>query len=229
MRVIIKLHEAVNIPTLLYCSETWTLNKGEMQEADRVELWAWKNMIGLPRTTPNAAVMYTTGAMYPSIRIQEKMLMFLHNILTKDDDSWPKIIYQRMEALNIGWAKQANTLLTEWNLPSDPGTIASKAKTKTKSIIDKLDHPQYKREPNKFLVQNNNLAARTMIMGRYGMLQCAANFKGSYGVKLCKTCNVIDDEPHRGNQCIVWEGINRYGKEEKIKFEQYIRRTRLNV
>ena len=89
-------------------------------------------------------------------------------------------------------------------------------KTKTKTIIAKLDDETYKREPIKFAVTNNTLVVRTLIMGRYSMLQCAANFKGTYGGKNCKTCNVVDDESHRMNDCKMWERTNWYGKEENL-------------
>ena len=56
-------------------------------------------------------------------------------------------------------------------------------------------------------------------MGRYGMLHCAANFKGQYGDKICRTCNVEDNENHRINYCTVWSGINLSNKSEKIDFE----------
>ena len=56
-------------------------------------------------------------------------------------------------------------------------------------------------------------------MGRYGMLQCAANFEKSYGGKNCRECSVIDDENHRINECKVWEHINLYNVNEKLDFD----------
>ena len=55
-------------------------------------------------------------------------------------------------------------------------------------------------------------------MGRFGMLQCAANFSNGYGGKTCKSCGVTDDENHRINDCIEWQGINLYDNDEKIDF-----------
>ena len=37
-----------------------------------MEVWAWKSMIGLPKTTPTAAVIFSTGALFASIRIEMK-------------------------------------------------------------------------------------------------------------------------------------------------------------
>ena len=61
-------------------------------------------------------------------------------------------------------------------------------------------------------------SVRTIIMARYGMLDCANNYKGKYGTKLCTTCNTIDDENHRINHCKKWKN-NMYGTEHKINFD----------
>ena len=56
-------------------------------------------------------------------------------------------------------------------------------------------------------------------MGRYGMLQCGANFERSYGGKKCKECGVVDDENHRMNYCSKYETINLYNCTGKLNFE----------
>ena len=55
-------------------------------------------------------------------------------------------------------------------------------------------------------------------MGRYGMLNCKANFSSGYGGKDCATCNKVDDENHRINECIKYRAINLYERENKINF-----------
>ena len=64
-----------------------------------------------------------------------------------------------------------------------------------------------------------SIEARALIMGRYGMLDCRANFSRGYGGKLCEVCNVIDDEIHRVNFCQKYSTINRYDNPEKVDFE----------
>ena len=68
------------------------------------------------------------------------------------------------------------------------------------------------------MTKNNKLNARAYIMGRYGMLQCAANFSNGYGGKNCKRCLVIDDEQHRINDCAEWKDINLVNTNECIDF-----------
>ena len=67
--------------------------------------------------------------------------------------------------------------------------------------------------------KNNKLIARAYIMGRYGMLQCAANFSNGYGGKNCKRCHVADDEPHRINNCPEWSNTNLLNDNECINYD----------
>ena len=93
-----------------------------------------------------------------------------------------------------------------------------KCKTKTKSILKTLDSPSYKRQALPLLTRLTSIEARALIMGRYGMLDCRANFSKGYGGKLCKACYVIDDEMHRVNFCQKYDSINRYDNPEKVDF-----------
>ena len=69
----------------------------------------------------------------------------------------------------------------------------STIKTKTKRLIPLLENNEFKRGPQPCIIKNNKLIARAYIMGRYGMLQCAANFSNGYGGKDCKKCKVEDN------------------------------------
>ena len=67
--------------------------------------------------------------------------------------------------------------------------------------------------------ENNKLITRAYIMGRYGMLQCAANYSMGYATKLCKECGVTDDEEHRINHCKLWIDTNLSTSCEKLNFD----------
>ena len=81
----------------------------------------------------------------------------LELISNKNEKEWRKQVLASAEIIN-------RTKLREECMARSRGE--STAKTKTKSIIAKLDHSEYKREPNKFSITNNTLAVSTMIMGR---------------------------------------------------------------
>ena len=91
-------------------------------------------------------------------------------------------------------------------------------KTKTKNILSSIEVTEYTRKPGPFVNENNKLITRAYIMGRYGMLQCAANYSNGYGSKDCTECSVIDDENHRINHCVRWGTINWSGSDAKIDF-----------
>ena len=252
-KALITLHDAVTLPTLLYNSETWPLNNTIKNEIDKIEIWAWKSMLGLPKTTPTPAVIFCTGALYASTRIETRQLIYLHKVLQKDQNHWTKQSLDAISTYNIGWAKQIRETLDLWGLENDWESIKQKksktwkkevydaaeninleklkkdcvkksrgeniVKTKTKTIIPHLEQAGYTRKPNSFMIDNNKLIARAYIMGRYGMLQCAANFSAGYGGKLCINCGVIDDENHRINNCERWKEINLFDCVEKVNYD----------
>ena len=84
-----------------------------------------------------------------------------------------------------------------------------KQKTKSLSLITIFNDPEYIRKPQNFITIHDILTVRAIIMGRYGMLQCAANYGTGYGGKDCKICKEVDNESHRINNCSL-------GKDELV-------------
>ena len=91
-------------------------------------------------------------------------------------------------------------------------------KTKTAKIIEQLKNPAYKRGPQKELLHLTKKETKILIISRYGMLECGRNFQGTIQ-KLCKTCNILDDEEHRLNACIQFSRINYLTHPDKLPFE----------
>ena len=126
----------------------------------------------------------------------------------------------------MGWKKEvtkAAERINKMRLKSeciDRRRNGEKQKTKTKSLIPILESEEYERKPHQVLNENNKLVARAYIMGRFGMLQCAANFSSGNGGKNCKTCKVLDDEAHRINVCPLWQETNLSDSQEKIDFSE---------
>ena len=94
-----------------------------------------------------------------------------------------------------------------------------KVKTKTSSIVQKLENPAYKRQPDPIIKTMTKQQTRTMIVSRYGMLECGKNWGGSVK-KICEKCNCIDSENHRLNDCIIWKHHNLYDNHRKVNFDQ---------
>ena len=91
-------------------------------------------------------------------------------------------------------------------------------KTKTKSLIAKINNNEYTRSPDEELLQMTRQETKTILMARFGMLQCGVNFKGTEKLQ-CPTCNILDDEDHRLNSCQSWQDTNLFNVAEKIPFE----------
>ena len=126
IKVILQLHETETIPALLYNAEAWTLNAGEKQFLDKVELYAWKNMIGLPPTTPTAGLILTVGSLFASIRVECKQLIYLQKIHKKDEEHWAKLTLYALREKDLGWARQIDQTLEKWGLEENWEVIRQK-------------------------------------------------------------------------------------------------------
>ena len=128
------------------------------------------------------------------------------------------------EKSRMGWKKEVMKAAERMNKERlkndciDKRRNGDKQKTKTKTLIPILEDPQNERKPHPVLLENNVLVARVYIMGRFAMLQCAANFSCGNGGKDCKMCSVLDDESHRINFCPLWKETNLFNSPEKIYF-----------
>ena len=89
--------------------------------------------------------------------------------------------------------------------------------TKTKHIYDQIQ-TSYTRKPLPELIRLNKQRTRTIILARFGMLECGANFKGTLPEN-CRSCNVRDDENHRLNECKTWQERNRSLNPIKCDFQ----------
>ena len=125
-KIALELHEVVTIPTLLYNSETWTLSKTEKNFMNRAEIYAIKKVLGLPKTTPTAGIVLSTGIMFTSIRIEMKQLIFLQKILKKEESHWTRLTLMALKDENHGWAKQITELLHAWGLEEEWTEIEGK-------------------------------------------------------------------------------------------------------
>ena len=91
-------------------------------------------------------------------------------------------------------------------------------KTKTSHILEYLTSDDYTRKPCPEVTMCTKQEAKTLIIARFRMLECGANFRGTMR-EVCPTCKVKDDEDHRINTCIKYRDINQYDCKDKIPFE----------
>ena len=121
------------------------------------------------------------------------------------------------------WKRTVTTAIEKMNkerLKSDchkQENGVTKVKTKTATVLERITNQEYTRKPQAELLQTTKHENKTLIISRYGMLECGRNYGGTIK-KICEKCNVIDDENHRLNNCIKWRKTNLYDESDKIDF-----------
>ena len=196
---------------LLNNCETWILNKTERKKIERIELWALKNILGVPKTTPSAAIWHTTGLLTTSTLIDKRQMIYLKTLLDKPETDWTALMLKSLENDNIGWGRQIKKTLeaygldeswseikmmprSAWkrkvtavteskniNLLIDMCTGKNGDKMKTVKLLEKLKEESYTRGPSMKLLCNSRSHARVRVMATYRMLDCRRNFKRGYG------------------------------------------------
>ena len=238
MKSLLKMHESCTVSTLLANCETWVLNKGEREKLQRIELWALKKILNVPRTTPTPAIWYKTGLLLTPILVNKRQLLYLKTLLDRPTNDWTKQMLLVLNNNGIGWASQINKLLEQYGLETDWIKISSQSvagwktavakaveiknkekliemchgakgeKSKTKGLLNELMREEYKRTAYKSVFKKNRLKARVQIMSMFGMLECSKNYKNGYGGNICRECEMLDDENHRINDCSKFKEFN---------------------
>ena len=90
-------------------------------------------------------------------------------------------------------------------------------KTKTQRILKTIENNDYVRKPCKEILSLSKNECKSLIIARFGMLECGANFKGTMNHK-CVTCDAVDNEEHRLNHCLKLKDMNYYNETVKCPF-----------
>ena len=135
LNVCLKLHEIMTIPMMLNNCESWILTQSDRNELEKMELWALKRLVNLPRTTPSVAVRVITGTLYTEERIDEKQLIFLQKILKRDSSHWTHHVLNILNIHSIGWAHHIHEKLREYELEEDWEVIKSKSDGEWKHCV----------------------------------------------------------------------------------------------
>ena len=240
LTALLKLHETCTLATLLTNSETWTLNQGERQRLQKIELWALKKILNVPITTPTPAIWFATGFLLTPILIDRRQLIYLKTLLDRPNKDWTKQMLYTLDKTNIGWASHIKKKLIEYQLETSWENISKEAKNSWKNIVETatekknreclidmcyskkgenrktvhllelLKSELYVRKPLSGMLSRGKRKARIQLMSMSGMLDCAANFKHGYGGDKCRQCGVTDNEDHRINNCSRFKERNLY-------------------
>ena len=117
LTALLKMHETCTLATLLTNCETWTLNQGERQRIQKIELWALKKILGVPITTPTPAIWFATGFLLTPILIDRRQIIYLKTLLNRPDQDWTKQMLHALDKTDIGWASHIKKkLMMEYQL-----------------------------------------------------------------------------------------------------------------
>ena len=91
---------------ILFNSETWLrLTQGDIKKIEGVDEIFLRKLLHAPRSTPKAALYLEAGCIPMSYHIKVKRIMFLHHILTRNDDQLILRFYQvqKNKAIKGDW------------------------------------------------------------------------------------------------------------------------------
>ena len=249
LKALLKMHNSCTVAALLTNSETWVLNQSERVKIERIELWALKQILDVPITTPTAAIWYITGFLMTSILIDKRQLLYLKTILDRPNEDWTKKMLNNLCRDNIGWVKQIKQTLQKYGFEQSFDEIKNLTfrewknqvtevtdqknkerliemcagrngeKKKTSNIAEKLRADSYVRAPCMNIISRSRYRSKVLIMSMFSMLNCATNFKNGYKTTNCQSCGILDDENHRINYCARFKEINLYKSPLKVDFE----------
>ena len=121
--VILELHETTTLSALLTNSESWSLNKTEKLDLERIEIQSVKLLFDLPAHIPTPALIYAFGLLYTSLRVEQRQLVYLWKVAQREAQHWTKKTLSHVMTKNIGWGKSMNEILTKHQLPMELLTI----------------------------------------------------------------------------------------------------------
>ena len=135
MKVLLELYEVITIPGLLFNCESWELTKSDFERIEQMQYWALKKILGVPMTTPSAAVIYSTGVLLIETRIKMRQLQFLHKILRRNGGDWTKHIMCMLIELELGWGKSIKNHLHEFEIEYPMETITKIPQSQWNRIV----------------------------------------------------------------------------------------------
>ena len=122
---------------------------------------------------------------------------------------WERIVKEKIEI------KNKQRLINEC-YKKEKGVMIKKSKTAF--ILEALNNQEYTRQPCQELLSCTKQETKTILIARFRMLECGANYKGTLK-EICRTCNTKDDENHRLNECKQYRSINYYDSDCKLPFD----------
>ena len=98
MKVKIKLFETCLMPAIIHGLEVWgRITATEMKEISKIQVSALKQILHLPKSTPNIGILFETGIWPIKERIEYSTMMLFHSVMNSDDEWISKKIIEQQQ------------------------------------------------------------------------------------------------------------------------------------
>ena len=233
----IRMFEAIVIPILLNNTETWgILSKKVTDELESIQKEAVTKLMKQKVTTSYDGILCELGMWKVIHRINEKRLMYIHNVLNSEDGRQAKEVMRRFinDKMNNTWSDVVMKLETlygievkdaemctkkEWKkkVENKINRIIEEERREKKKIHTKLKYCEVDNfKPKEYLLKLKNKDAIKMLELRLQMNDVKTNFKGRYNQDdmKCPLCLLDDDtNEHQINCSKVKDVTIKNGKE----------------
>ena len=83
----IKLFETCLMPVIIHGLEVWGRIKAtEMKEILKIQVSALKQILHLPKSTPNIGILFETGIWPIKERIEYSIMVLFHSVMNSNDE-----------------------------------------------------------------------------------------------------------------------------------------------
>jgi hypothetical protein len=211
MHILILLYQAVILASVLFNSQTWTrLTQSDYKKLITIQLKYLKRMLHAPNSTPNVNVFLELGVLPITYEIHRRKLVFLHHVLTlQEDDPVRRVYYEQLKLPGeLNWANELQVLRETYDVGLSDDEIMTLSyerwKLEVKNLVrdtafeelkneaalgsksKHLNHTQFTRQ--NYITTLHPAEARTIFRARTRTVFCKANHKSSYKDLTCRLC-----------------------------------------
>ena len=140
METTLLLYRSLFIATVLCNSQSWSaLKKAELNKLKVCQMRILKRILNAPKSSPNAIVLGELGVLPIEYEIYSRKLMFLHHIVTLENDDPVKMVYHEQLKYDAesNWANEIHRIRREINLEEDDQFISDISKYEWKTKVHK--------------------------------------------------------------------------------------------
>ena len=146
----LEIYELAYIPALLNNAQSWVeIDKQTLDKLEDLQCNFLRILLSTPASTPRAALVWDCGTWRMKFRIMEKKLIFLHYIISQNDDSLAhQILYEQKKNKWPGLVEECNKFIEDLNI-LDPFQISlskNEWKRMVKGAITKANSDELKEE-----------------------------------------------------------------------------------